>query len=73
MQTNIYRATAPFLLEQLFCFTGKIQWDIGDSAILAIPALGKAYGVFRSAVGDIPLKGRRGLIFAALCFYGDDL
>ena len=29
--------------------------------------------MFGVTVGDIPLKGRRGLVFAALCFDGDDL
>ena len=59
--------------EQLFCFAGKIQWNIGDRAVLSIPALGKANGVFGVVFGDIPLKGRCGLIFAALCLDGDDL
>lgn len=58
--------------EQFFCFTGKIQRDIGDCAVLSIAALGKADGVFGVAVGDIPFKRGRGLIFAALYFNGDD-
>ena len=58
--------------KQFFCFTGKIQRDIGDRAVLAISALGKADGVFRMAVGDVALKGRCGLILAALCLDGDD-
>ena len=60
-------------LEQIFCFTGKIQRNVGNRAVFAIPALGKAYGVFGVTVGDIPLKGRRGLVLAALCLDGDDL
>ena len=58
--------------EQLFCFAGKIQRNIGDRAVRSIPALGKADGVFRVVAGDIPLKGRRGLVLSALCFHGDD-
>ena len=40
---------------------------------LRYPRLEKAYGVFGVTVGDIPLKGRRGLVLAALCLDGDDL
>lgn len=58
--------------EQLFCFAGKIQRNIGDRAVRSIPALGKAKCVFRMAVCNVTLKGRRGLIFAAFCLHGDD-
>ena len=59
-----------FASQQLFCFAGKIQRDVGDGAVLAVPALGKADGVFRVVAGDIPLKGRRGLVFAAFASTG---
>lgn len=62
-----------FASQQLFCFSGEIKRDIGDGAVLAVPALGKADGVFRVVAGDIPLKGRRGFVLAALCLDGDDL
>ena len=58
--------------EQFFCFAGKIQRNIGDRAVRSIPALGKADGVFRVVFGDIPLKGRCGLVFASFCLHGND-
>ena len=42
--------------KQFLCFSCEVKWDIRDLAVLAIPALGKAYGVFGVTVGDIPLK-----------------
>ena len=62
-----------FASQQLSCFSGEIKRDVRNLAVLAIPPLGKADGVFRVVFGDIPLKGRCGLIFASLCLDGDDL
>ena len=59
--------------EQFFCFAGKIQRNIGDRAVRSIPALGKTDGVFEVMLRDIPLEGRRGFIFPALCLDGDNL
>ena len=62
-----------FCPEQFLGFPRQMQRQIGNRPILPIAPFEKAQGVGRLALGDIALKGRGGLVLAALGLHRDDL